>query len=106
MGQQTLDGADLTAQREEYRTLVHERLPAADQADDWPICQDHCFARVILDTVFEGVWYNHIDGRPAYAHLSADDFDAAISIGERMLQSGTPLVTELHQQSLRWRDEL
>jgi hypothetical protein len=107
MGQQTLTGADLTARRERYRTLVHERLPAAaDRAEDWPIAQDHCFARVVLNNVFEGVWYDHVDGRPAYKHLSGDNLGTAIAIAERMLQSGVALVTELHEQSLRWRDEL
>jgi hypothetical protein len=107
MGQQTIGGADLTARREQYRTLVGERLPAAaGQAGDWPIHQDHCFARVVLDNVFQGVWYDHVDGRPAYEHLSADDLDAAIDIAERLLRSGAPLVTELNERSLRWRDEL
>lgn len=107
MGQQTLDGTDLAARRERYLALVHERLPAAaHHADDWPIRHDHCFARVVLDNVFEGIWYDHVDGRPAYEHLSFDDLDAAVDLAEHMLQSGALLVTELHEQSLLWRDEL
>lgn len=107
MEQRTLGGANLTARRKRYRTLVHERLPAAaDRADDWPLHHDHCFARVVLDGVFEGVWYDHVDGRPAYKHLSADELAAAIDIAERMLQSGAPLVSKLNGRSLRRRDEL
>jgi hypothetical protein len=107
MRQRTLDGVDLTALRERYRTLVDEQLPAAARrAEGWPIHRDHCFARVVLDNVFEGVWYDHVDGRPAYEHLSADELKTAIDTAERMLQSGAPLVAQLNEQSLRWRDEL
>ncbi len=106
MGQWTLDGADLTARRERYRMLVDERLPdAADGGDGWPIRENHCFARVVLDNVFEGVWYDHVDSRPAYEQLSAAELDAAITIAERMLRAGAPVVTELNERSLRWRDE-
>lgn len=106
MGQQTLDGTDITDRRERYRTLVDDRLPeAAARAGTWPIAEDHCFARVVLDNVFEDEWYDHVDGRPAHAHLSADELAAAIDLAEELLDRGAPLVAELNDRSLRWRDE-
>jgi hypothetical protein len=103
--QRTLDGTDITGRRERYRTLVDERLPeAARRAGTWPIAEDHCFARVVLDNVFEDEWYEHVDGRPAYEHLSADELAAAIDLAERLLERGAPLVEELNERSLRWRE--
>jgi hypothetical protein len=107
MGQRTLDDADITTRRELHRTLIQARLPnGAAQADDWPIQHDHCFARVILDIVFGGIWYEHVDKRPACERLSAEEVDAAIDILKCVLQPGAPVGTQLNEQSLRWRDEL
>lgn len=106
MGQRTLDGTDITDRRERYRTLVEERLPeAARQAGTWPIQEDHCFARVVLDSVFEDEWYDHVDGRPADEHLSAAELAAAIDHAEALLERGGPLVEALNDRSLRWRGE-
>lgn len=107
MGQQTLDGTNITELRERYRTLVSERLPmAAQQAGTWPISHDHCFARVILDNVFADKWDDHLNGRPAYEHLSTNELEAAIDLAERLAERGGPLVETLHERSLQWRGEL
>lgn len=105
MGQRTLTGTDLSALRAEYDRKVHHALPArAREAGDWPIRADHCFARVVLDSVFGDVWYDHVDGRPAYEHLTADELRAAIDVADRMLDGGRPVVAELNANSLRRRD--
>jgi hypothetical protein len=107
MGQETLDGTDLTSLREAYNERVTEQLPARAQAnEEWPIRHDHCFGRVVLDNVFEDEWYDHVDGRPAYDHLSAAELEAALDIADRMLTAGAPAVEELNANSLRWRGEL
>jgi len=104
MGQRTLGGDDLTALRETYVRTVSSDLPErARQCGDWPIEADHCFARVVLDNAFEDVWYDHVDGSPAYEHLSADELRAANAIAERMLDGGKSVVTTLNRRSLRWR---
>jgi hypothetical protein len=106
MGQETLDGTDITTLRETYRRKVTEELPrAARDADDWPIHLDHCFGRVVLDNLFEDEWYDHVDGRPAYEALSEAELRAAIDIADQMLADGRPAVVELNENSLRWRDE-
>ena len=104
MGQQTLSGDDLSQLRAEYRKKVTEELPKrAENSEGWPIHHDHCFARVVLDNLFGDEWYRHVDDRPAYKQLSHRELQAAIAIAERLLAEGTPLVTALHQNSLRWR---
>lgn len=106
MGQRTLDGADLTDLRERYHCLVHERLPAAAQAgEQWPIHDDHCFPRVVLNTLFEDEWSDHVEGRPAHEHLSPAALEATIDIAERMLAAGRPLIQEHNDDSLRWRHD-
>lgn len=106
MGQETLDGTDITTLRETYRRKVMEELPrAARDADDWPIHLDHCFGRVVLDNLFGDEWYDHVDGRPAYENLSPGQLREAIAIADRMLAEGRPVVAALNENSLRWRDE-
>jgi len=106
MGQETLDGTDISALRRRYRRLITEALPAAARKrEGWPIREDHCFARVVLDALFEDEWYDHVDGRPAYEHLSAFELREAIDIAERLLAEGRPLVVELDRRPLAWRDE-
>ena len=94
---------DTAPLREEYRELTERRLPAAATAD-WPVTDDHCFQRIVLDTLFEGVWYDHVDGRPAVRALTADQLRAAIRIAESMLDDPAR-VTELNRRSLAYRGE-
>jgi len=107
MGQETLSGDDFSQLRAEYDRKVNEKLPEkAQRSEDWPIHLDHCFGRVVLDNLFEDEWYSHVDGRPAYTHLSQGELQQAIEIADRMLERGRPAVEELNQNSLRWRDTL
>lgn len=107
MGQETLDGEDLSQLRAIYPRKIHEQLPErAREGDDWPIRLDHCFARVVLDNLFQDEWYDHVAGRPAYEHLSAEELETAIELANRMLNEGRPAVEQLNERSLRWRGEL
>jgi hypothetical protein len=107
MGQETLRGDDLSQLRDTYRRKVHQELPErAQNSDNWPIHLDHCFGRVVLDNLFEDEWYDHVDGRPAYEHLSTQELGAAIDIADRMLADGRPAVERLNENSLRWRGKL
>lgn len=104
MDQTTLDGDDISELRAEYDSKVHTRLPERAQAEGgWPIQLDHCFARVVLDNVFEDEWYEYVNGRPAYKHLSTEELAAAIDIADRMLDEGSQVAAELNKRSLEWR---
>lgn len=106
MGQETLDGVDLSRLRAEYDRKIRDSLPAqARSSEDWPIRADHCFARVVLDNLFQDVWYDHVNGRPAYNHLAQDELRTAIELADRMLADGKPVVADLNENSLRWRTD-
>ena len=109
MGQTTLgdDTHGLSELRARYDELVHERLPETAQAgENWPVHLDHCFGRIVLDNLFGDEWYDHVDGRPAYEQLSADELADAVEIAERMLDGGAGVTRELNRNSLRWRGKL
>ncbi|MEL7363407.1 MAG: hypothetical protein AAFN13_15130 [Bacteroidota bacterium] len=89
-----------------YLHLMREVLPAQARAEGWPIRLDHCFMRVALDHVFEDAWYAHLDRRPAYRHLSAEQLAEAVRHAEAMREGGRPVVAAMNRQSLRWRGKL
>lgn len=84
-----------------YRDLTGRVLPIVAADRSWPVSQDHCFARIVLDHVAGGVWYDHI-ARPAYAHLTPDQASRAAALAEDIL-NGTADLAALNAQSLRWR---
>ncbi|KIC48790.1 hypothetical protein [Tateyamaria sp. ANG-S1] len=89
-----------------YLTLTREVLPqmAADQGRTWPVRNDHCFQRIVLDNICGGVWYDHID-RPAYKHLTPAKAQAAVALCNDII-SGRADLHALNRQSLAWRGKL
>jgi hypothetical protein len=81
--------------------LIRETLPQLAGPRSWPVRHDHCFARIILDQVCGGRWYDHVSGRPAYKHLSDVQLQAAVALAEDLV-SGADLVA-LNETSLAWR---
>ncbi|WP_425039500.1 hypothetical protein [Primorskyibacter sp. S187A] len=86
-----------------YLHLTKEVLPALarDPHRDWPVREDHCFQRIVLDTLCGGVWYAHLE-RPAYKHLTHDQAQRAVDLCHAIAQGRADL-RELNQQSLIWR---
>ena len=66
--------------------LTKEVLPslAKKKSSDWPVHEDHCFQRIILDTICGGVWYEHLD-RPAYKHLTNEQAKLAVELCEDII---------------------
>lgn len=91
---------------ERYQDLTKVTLPrlARDPARRWPVRNDHCFQRIVLDTVCGGVWYDHI-ARPAYAHLTPQQARHAVLLCEGIIAGDVDLAA-LNRQSLRWRGKL
>lgn len=90
----------------EYRRLVRVELPRAARAGGWSLRLDHCFARVILDALFGGCWYDHLTrgrGRSAESQLDARQLARAVRLGRGMLADGDAEVRRLDAQSLAWR---
>ena len=91
---------------DEYRRLVRVELPAAARAGRWALRLDHCFARVILDGICGGCWYDHLErgkGRSAESQLDAGQLAHAIRLACGMLSGGDAEVRRLNAQSLGWR---
>ena len=100
------DSEELLRQR--YMEMVSDTLPNMSKSRDWPIRFDHCFARVILDQVFQGCWYDHIDRKKgaAYKQLNSAQLLDALTIAGRILQGPDEVLVDMNKQSLRWRGKL
>ena len=88
-----------------WLALTKERLPARARAERWPLREDHCFQRVLLDAVCGGRWYDHVPARPAYRHLDPERLGDAVALAERLATEpdAVVLLRELDAQSLVWR---
>ena len=86
-----------------YMHLTKEVLPSMARSDrtNWPVSEDHCFQRIILDQICGGVWYEHL-GRPAYKHLTKDQAQRAVELC-RDIADGRADLRQMNQQSLMWR---
>lgn len=69
---------------EQYLDLVNHQLPAAAQHGQYPVRFNHCFARIILDTICGCPWYEVVE-RPAYKHLSSEQMHQAIALAHQFL---------------------
>jgi hypothetical protein len=86
-----------------YMHLTKEVLPSMARSDqtDWPVREDHCFQRIVLDAICGGVWYEHLD-RPAYKHLTNNQAQRAVELCHD-IAGGQADLQQLNQQSLVWR---
>ena len=89
-----------------YMTLTKEVMPelARGSHSHWPVRNDHCFQRIVLDVICGGTWYNHI-ARPAYKHLTRDQAAQAVTLCDRIISGDEDLI-QLNRQSLMWRGKL
>ena len=88
---------------EAYLHLTKEVLPSLAQSggQDWPVRLDHCFQRIVLDTICGGVWYAHLD-RPAYKNLTHEQAQRAVDLCSE-IAAGRANLQQLNNQSLIWR---
>ena len=86
-----------------YLHLTKEILPSLARSGikDWPIREDHCFQRIVLDTICGGAWYAYLD-RPAYKNLTYDQAQCAVALCRQIVEGEADL-RELNKQSLIWR---
>ena len=92
--------ADLVSR---YMVLTKEIMPhlALTSHAHWPVRNDHCFQRIVLDAVCGGVWYDHLP-RPAYKNLTHDQATNAVNLCNDIILGNSDLVV-LNRQSLKWR---
>jgi len=92
--------ADLASR---YMTLTKDVMPqlARTTHGHWPVRNDHCFQRIVLDNVCGGVWYDYLQ-RPAYRNLTFDQAERAVRLCDQIIAGDTALAA-LNAQSLVWR---
>ena len=69
-----------------YLHLTKKVLPQLARGDEhnWPVSEDHCFQRIVLDTICGGVWYEQLS-RPAVKHLTNDQAQRAVHLCRSIL---------------------
>ena len=82
--------------------ITRVTLPGLSASRGWPVREDHCFQRILLDAVCGGVWYDQVNGRPAYRRIDGERLAAAVALGERVA-AGEEDLRGLNAQSLAWR---
>ena len=92
--------ADLVSR---YIVLTKEVMPhlARTSHKHWPVSNDHCFQRIILDAVCGCVWYDYLP-RPAYKNLNHDQAANAVKLCNDIISGDADLIV-LNKQSLQWR---
>ncbi|MEO1641559.1 MAG: hypothetical protein AAFU41_20205 [Pseudomonadota bacterium] len=89
-----------------YLHLTKVVMPAHARQPDvrWPVNEDHCFQRIVLDALFGDVWYRHL-AKPAYRHLTRAQAMQAVQLCEDIL-AGRADLHALNAASLRYRGKL
>jgi hypothetical protein len=91
---------DLVAITSRYKQLLNEVLPASFTT---PVRYNHCFNRIVLDWLFQDVWYNHLNkSKTAISQLNEMQLQKMIGRMELWLQQPDVLAKD-NQQSLMWR---
>jgi len=95
------DPAAREALVERWFARTRERLPALAKKRDWPVSEDHCFMRILLDNSCGGVWRDFVKAL-AYRNAPLEVLERAVALGETVERGGADLC-ELNARSLGWR---
>ncbi len=87
---------------EQWLELTRASLPQVAVSRGWPVQNDHCFQRVLLDNACQTKWTEVISKRPAYRHAPDDILANALALGYAVL-NGSQDLADLNARSLRWR---
>lgn len=92
--------ADLVSR---YMILTKEIMPqmVRNREVKWPVQNDHCFQRIVLDAICNGHWHKYL-ARPAYKHLTHGQAVLAVQLCEDIV-AGRVNLYDLNRQSLIWR---
>lgn len=82
--------------------LTRTVMPGLAGARGWPVRNDHCFQRILLDAACGRCWYDAIAGRPAYKAIDADRLAKAVDLADAVIRGDADLA-QLNAQSLNWR---
>ncbi len=83
-----------------YQNLINNLLPKTYQK---PVKYNHCFNRIILDWLFQDVWYRHLNRNiAAYKQLNKEQLIAMITRMQEWLKDVKFLYAD-NDQSLKLR---
>jgi hypothetical protein len=83
-----------------YKQLLNNVLPATFTK---PVRHNHCFNRIVLDWLFQDVWYHHLPhSKTAISQLTQTQLQQMIERMEQWLQNPELLFGD-NQKSLTWR---
>ena len=95
--------SNLETKKQRLKELANVEFPAAAKAGKYPIILNHCFLRVVYDSIFEDKWQRQLQkGKPAIHQLTENQLDQAITTGEKMVHD-KHLTEDLNQKSLKYR---
>lgn len=88
-----------------YLELTRKQLPEIAEAAGWPVQEDHCIQRMVLDAIYQDCWYNHLakGRRPAYQQLSNIQLGQALLLAHRLRHASPKLLEWLNACSLSFR---
>lgn len=94
--------------RQRYLELTNEILPKLSQHRHFPVQENHCFQRILLDNLFQCCWYEVLDCKrgSAYQQLTEAQLEQAIALAETILTQPDEYVKQLDRNSLNWRKKL
>jgi len=97
----------VTLFQQEYLFLTNEVIPERAKRDQWPIWENHCLQRILLDHLFGDAWHRHLpQGQtPAYRQLHLQQLGLLLYRTHQLLWSSMDEVDRLNQQSLTWRQK-
>ncbi|KAK0109761.1 hypothetical protein ONS95_002436 [Cadophora gregata] len=95
----------------DWKHMFQQTLPKAATSKSpsqptWSVHVDHCFARIILDSVVgvDKPWMEKIKS-PAYKNMSREQLEQSIELGQKILDGDVDLV-ELDDRSLELRGKV
>ncbi|WPH02074.1 Hypothetical protein R9X50_00492900 [Acrodontium crateriforme] len=98
----------LVALQAHWKHLYQDVLPTASKLKDpvqksWPVVNDHCFARIVLDNAVgkDKPWHEVLDA-PAYKNMTREQLESAVDLAER-IATGEVEIGLLNERSLKMR---
>jgi hypothetical protein len=86
-----------------WEETIQRLVEKSQGVGGYPVKEDHCFKRILLDHICGGVWYEKIS-KPAKAHMSLEQLEGGIEAGRQMLEN-PERSWKWNRESLEWRRE-
>lgn len=91
----------------EYLYLSGEQIPQQARTEAWPIHENHCIQRILLDRLFDDKWNHHLKkkNKAAYKQLSNVQLGRLLFLTYQLMEEGKPLAQVWNESSLNYRSK-